>query len=92
MIRPEVFQSYEKGERKRLAIKVIGQLFDNNAFVSMTQHTAVRNYLIIQIVMHNGNRTGVIINMELQHVEKARESGPDDDGSYLIHVSLKMQS
>ena len=86
LIPPEVINAYLDGKRSQEAKKLLAPNTTTEMPTGRNTHTQVRNYLILQMCVHNGPRSGVITNMTLGNFQQAKKRGLVN-GNYVIHVS-----
>ena len=70
MIRPEDVREYRLSSSYKATKKLIEDT-DLGSYVSKDIHSKIRNQIIAELVINNATRTGGIINMTLEQVEKA---------------------
>ena len=73
MKKPQDVKKFDTSEVARNAVKILGE-FQNAGEVeilSQTEYTAVRDYLMTEICIDNGSRSGSIVNMTLEEFNNA---------------------
>ena len=84
LIQPEMITSYMTGEKAALAKEILqGKRED---LPIRQRHASVRNYIMLNMLLHNGARSGVIINLKMGQYYSAKKRGPID-GNYVIHIT-----
>ena len=77
---PNDFAFCLQGERSKMAKELLQK---NDVACTMTNHTIVRNYLVMQLLFSSACRSGCIENMTLEQLKSA----PLQSGSYLVRVT-----
>jgi len=84
LITSDKVAQYDKSESALSAIKYLGEVSDGLLHdVSMMEYVQVRDFLLLQIILSNANRSGVLANLTLEQFNGAQFV----DGSYVLSVS-----
>ena len=86
LIQPEVFQTYLRSERATSARKFLQDRQYDCKLSLRDEHALVRNYIIINMLLHNGSRSGIIKELVMSNYTAARKKGATG-GNYVIHVT-----
>ena len=83
LITPEKINEFNKSKASRDAVIILGELCGDAAVeLNQAKYTLVRNYLIVQIMIDNANRAGVVSNMTMQEFQRATV----EDDRYIVRV------
>ncbi|CAB3991928.1 Neurofilament medium polypeptide [Paramuricea clavata] len=81
---PEQIKQFDTSEVARKAVKILGEFQINPEIpmLSKAEYTIVRDYLMTQICINNGSRSGPIANMTLAEFNNATKQ----DDCIVVHV------
>ena len=80
LIKPDMVQKYLS------SVYLLQQCSNEMSLISWGDHTAIKNYLLINMTLNNCNRTWYFVNMTMGQFRQALEAGPQE-GTYVINVS-----
>ena len=71
LVTPEVVQTYQSGERARRAVSLLGSAHKATS-VNISDHSAMRDYLVIDMVIGNAMRGGTFSELNMAAYRRAQ--------------------
>lgn len=86
LITPDKVKTFDASDFSREAIKSLGHFADcSGSELSMTDYTAIRNFLLAHIIITNACRSGALAHMTVEQYQNALEV----DGNMVISVKAQ---
>ena len=83
LVTPEKIQQFERSQAARDAVILLGKLSGAHSIeITQSQYTLVRDFLLVQILIDNANRAGVLSNMTVKEFER----GYKEDDRFIMNV------
>ena len=79
---PEQIRKFETSETTRNAVKLLGEFSEKEQVLTQAEYTNVRDYLLTELCINNGSRSGALANMTLQEFNQASQ----EEGCYVVRV------
>ena len=76
LISPDQIKEFERSEASRNAVCLLGKLSGAHSIeITQAQYTLLRDFVIVEISIDNGNRAGVLANMKMGEFERMKDEG-----------------
>ena len=82
LLTPEKIQQFERSQAAREAVILLGKLSGAHSIeITQSHYTLLRDFLLVQILIDNANRAGVLSNMTVKEFERGYK-----DDRYIMNV------
>ena len=78
LISPDQIKEFERSEAARNAVCLLGKLSGAHSIeITQAQYTLLRDFLIVEISIDNGNRAGALANMKMSEFKRMKDEGSE---------------